>query len=966
GNDTLRGGVGRDTMSGGGGNDTFYIDRTLDQVIEAGDGGYDRVFSPVNFTLQDNIEELILQGSGAINGGGNAQDNLLTGNAAVNRLSGEEGNDTLVGGAGADVLIGGAGDDEYRLDGADTLVERADEGRDLVSTAASHTLQAFFENLLLTGTAAVNGTGNELDNAITGNSAANALSGGDGADTLDGGAGADTLRGGNGDDLYRLSDAGDTIEELADGGQDRVESTVSVTLGAEVENLVLQGIADLNGTGNELANAISGNAGRNVLSGGDGNDGLDGNGGADTLDGGAGDDAMRGGRGGDTYIVDSLADSVLELADEGRDSVASSVDHTLGENVENLALRGGANLEGAGNALPNLITGNSGSNLLEGDSGTDTLSGAGGADTLDGGTGADQMSGGSGNDLYLVDDLGDTATESAGGGFDTVKTLVDHGLSANIEQLFLEGNDPIDGTGNDLANLITGNESDNALSGQGGNDTLDGGAGADAMRGGAGDDLFLVDDAGDTATEAAGEGNDLVKATVSFTLSPQIETLLLLGEDDLDGAGNAQANTITGTIGNNALDGGGGADTLTGGEGDDTYTVDNFNDTIVELADEGNDTVRASIGFTLADNLENLQLLGSIGLNGLGNAIDNLIEGNSGGNLLEGAEGADTLEGGDGSDTLSGGLGLDVLVGGAGDDTYEVDATTVGDELLTDKVIESADGGLDTVQSLISYTLGANVEVLNLGGSSAINGTGNDTANTIVGNFAVNVLSGGAGNDTLSAGFGDDQLDGGSGDDSMSGGLGNDLYIVDSVLDVVSESAAQGTDTVRTSVQVALAANVENLILTGSANIDATGDALDNVLGSNLGNNVIDGGGGTDTVSYADIEARITVDLSKTGQQDTKGAGLDTLISIENATGGKGDDFLIGNSGVNVLDGGAGADTMVGGGGDDILVVDNVNDVATDPQNAGIDTVRSSVSWKLDPAIENLVLTGAEDVDGFG
>ena len=171
------------------------------------------------------------------------------------------------------------------------------------------------------------------------------------------------------------------------------------------------------------------------------------------------------------------------------------------------------------------------------------------------------------------------------------------------------------------------------------------------------------------------------------------------------------------------------------------------------------------------------------------------------------------------------------MIGGTGNDTYVVDAAG-------DVVTELAGQGTDTVQSSISYTLGANVENLTLTGAAAINATGNTLDNVLTGNTGNNVLSGGAGNDTMI---------GGAGNDTMIGGTGNDTYVVDAAGDVVTELAGQGTDTVQSSVSYTLGANVENLTLTGAAAINATGNALDNVVTGNAGDNILNGGVGNDT-----------------------------------------------------------------------------------------------------------------------
>ena len=163
----------------------------------------------------------------------------------------------------------------------DVVTEAASEGRDTVRAGVSYTLGANLEDLVLTGTSAINGTGNTLANVITGNAAAN---------TLDGGAGADTLAGAGGNDTYVVDNAADQVRENASEGLDTVRAGVTHTLALNIENLVLTGTAAINGTGNTLNNVITGNAAANTLTGGDGNDTLDGKQGADTLTGGAGAD----------------------------------------------------------------------------------------------------------------------------------------------------------------------------------------------------------------------------------------------------------------------------------------------------------------------------------------------------------------------------------------------------------------------------------------------------------------------------------------------------------------------------------------------------------------------------------------------------------------------------------------------------------------------------------------------------
>ncbi|MEK7787030.1 MAG: putative Ig domain-containing protein, partial [Chloroflexota bacterium] len=387
--------------------------------------------------------------------------------------------------------------------------------------------------------------------------------------------------------------------------------------------------------------------------------------------------------------------------------------------------------------LPQTVSGTTGNDVLTGGRGDDTLSGLAGNDTLnggqghdllDGGTGTDTMQGGTGNDTYLVDVSGDVVTELANEGIDTVQTsLVAYTLGANVENLTLTGTGPSAGIGNATANQLIGNSGANLL---------DGKAGADTMTGGAGDDLYLVDHISDTVVEQAGEGTlDSVTSSVSYSLSANVENLVLTGAAAINATGNELDNVLTG---NSA------ANVLTGLSGNDTYVI-GTGDTVVEAAGGGTDTVISGITHSLAANVENLTLVGFSAASGTGNALDNVING-----LLN--------------------LGGNILTGGAGNDTYVVG--------VGDTVVEAANGGTDTVQSLFTYTLGSNVENLTLTGTGAINGTGNSLNNQLTGNSANNVLSGANGNDTLRGGMGNDTVNGGSGNDTFLFGRGDGQDLV--------------------------------------------------------------------------------------------------------------------------------------------------------------------------------------------
>ena len=336
GNDYLDGGGGPDILSGGAGDDTYVVNEYGTSIVEVANDGVDTVLSYISWGLGDNLEALTLIGSTAVAGNGNDLNNVITGNEAGNNLYGsggddtlygQAGNDSLDGGLGLDTLIGGLGDDTYIVeDTGDVVTENSGEGTDTVQASVTYSLAANIENMVLTGIAAINGTGNALANTLTGNAANN---------ILDGASGADIMIGGPGDDTYVVDNAGDTVTENGDGGMDTVTASISYSLGANLESLVLTGAGNINATGNSLANAITGNKGNNLLSGGDGND---------VLDGGAGADTMIGGAGNDTYYVDNAGDLVTELAGGGIDTVVTARSYTLGNNVEKLTITGTTNV----------------------------------------------------------------------------------------------------------------------------------------------------------------------------------------------------------------------------------------------------------------------------------------------------------------------------------------------------------------------------------------------------------------------------------------------------------------------------------------------------------------------------------------------------------------------------------------------------------------------------------------------
>lgn len=292
---------------------------------------------------------------------------------------------------------------------------------------------------------------------------------------------------------------------------------------------------------------------------------------------------------------------------------------------------------------------------------------------------------------------------------------------------------------------------------------------------------------------------------------------------------------------------------------------------------------------------------------------------------------------------VGGSGGNDKMYGLSGDDIYYVHSPG-------DWVVEEPNQGNDWVYSSIYlYWLPNNVENMRLLEGGEFNGFGNSLDNQIVGNFENNSLDGFAGNDLLFGNGGNDILDGGPGSDRMYGGHGDDHYYVESVGDDVVEFYGQGIDTVNSKISYTLPYQVENLELLFSANLQGTGNKLDNQITGNSGNNLLMGLMGDDKL----------IGL----------AGIDTLeggYGNDFLDGGVGSDFLDGGSGNDFLDGGVGSDFMAGGYGNDIYVVDSSGDVVSELEGAGIDVVHSRISHALSANVENLRLFGSENIAGRG
>ena len=672
-----------------------------------------------------------------------------------------------------------------------------------------------------------------------------------------GGIGDDTFMGGAGDDVFNGGDGLDTLSfansthgvtaDIADGAH---------AFSGE-GNDTLNGFEGL--TGSAFADTLGGNSAANRLIGGIGNDTLMGGAGADTF-------VFAQGDGDDTISDFSIAEDVIDVSGPtGYDSYSSLTqvgadtrvtfaagDSILLKNVTAASLTA-ANFATLQPDSPRYFAGTSGDDVLTGRAGPNTLDGLAGNDRLIGNVSADVLNGGDGNDVLIGGgvrgdvfnggDGNDTADFSAGAAFIVASLADQYGQMWSVQGgdgFTLSSIEHLIGTAygdvlsaSTAGSVLEGGGGNDTLSGAAGNDTLIGGAGNDKLAGFLGDDTYVVDDAGDSIGEVVDQGRDTVRASISYSLVDNVENLILIGTNNLNGTGNASRNSLNGNSGANILDGGVGADKMTGGAGNDTYYVDNAGDVVTELHGGGSDIVISSRTYALSAEVERLTLTGTGNTAGTGNTLNNTIIGNDGSNKLIGGEGNDSLGGGLGNDTLDGGKGGDTLKGGAGDDRYYIDNKL-------DVVTEYSNAGNDTIAINGTYTLGANIENLILTGSGIRFGTGNALDNHLTGNVGDNTLGGADGNDVI---------DGGKGADNMRGGNGDDSFYVDNIGDTVTEYSGQGTDSVFSSVSFILGNNVENLTLTGVANLNGTGNGLANVMVGTKGNNSLTGGAGNDTLT---------------------------------------------------------------------------------------------------------------------
>jgi Ca2+-binding RTX toxin-like protein len=1010
-------------LTGGAGNDTYVVgfSGSLDQIVEATDGGVDTVISARSYRLGAHVEHLILAESEAsliegqafpirIDGTGNELDNVLEGNQGANVLDGGLGADTLIGGAGDDALLGGPGVDTYEFGrgfGKDRLIDANAGELSLVQ------LQPGIrpEDVLVTRPISSSDLVLRLNVGL----------GFEPPTTVD----ELTL-----DSFFLGADYQNNEIRFADGTVWSAATLLALWQPTPVTGVTVigqQAVDDIlvGGSNNDTLRGLGGHdqltggAGNDTLQGGTGNDQLFGGtgddvldelgvtfasspaGGNNLLDGGAGNDQLLGGSGQDIFVFGrGYGHDTVNFTSSGTNNDTIQLAADIAPSEVTVARGPGGltlSINGTSDLLSLVTFGVSVTNsqgVIRFADGTtwDVLSleaslagapivGTDRGDILFSLTPTDHMAGLAGDDVYHVDHPTVVVIEASGEGRDRIESSVKYTLPADVEDLTLVGNGN-EGTGNALDNVITGSEQDDVLDGGEGNDLLIGGyllelevggfrdAGSDLLIGGAGDDILMP-----------------IGGVIAF--------------------GGSQVGPLPDYAPATA------DDVLVGGAGDDTYVIADANEVIIERPGEGIDTIRSSVTVTLPDQVEHLMLAtaGNEGHpNGTGNALNNVLVGNGGANVLSGGEGHDTLIGGFGGDlgfptngavddAAFDDLVVDTLIGGTGDDTYVLTGLSFGSN-LPDTIVELPGEGTDTVLSHVSYTLPDHLEHLTLVGTANLSGTGNALDNVLIGNSAANVLDGGVGADLL------------------QGGAGDDTYLVDA-LDTVYEEAGEGVDTLLTDGNYGsyrIGPNIENLTIAGAGRGNVVGNALDNVitggsvtnwLRGGLGHDTLHGGGASDVLAggpgadalYGDegddillidaddvvvdggpghdeaivssTSSAVQLDLGLASIESARGASGNDVFWTTGSTpigvsGGFGDDLLSGGSGADYLNGGPGADWMAGGAGDDRYEVDEVGDQVVEAAEAGTDWVETRRTYALSAHVEHLRLTGWGASDGAG
>jgi serralysin len=802
---------------------------------------------------------------------------------------------------------------------------------------------------------AIGGGGSDL---FRGNSAGNRFTPNGGTDIIDGGLGSDIVILSGVRAAYTVTWNGQTGSVLGNGQHVTITNveflqftdqtiaaapTGGLVVGGDVTNETINGsaLADaLGGLGG--VDTINGLAGADILNGGSGDDTLDGGDDNDVLTGGLGDDVLNGGAGADIVDYAGAGAGVSVNLVAGQTSGGAGADTLL--LIENVT----------GSSHADVMVGDGAANVLRGGGGIDVINGGGGADQLY--AGAPGQSGGAPDivksagtangtigtavsltgafDLMTQANVADSATiphatviATAHAGVEYYAVTVAAGETVLFDidfasfdsTLRLFNSSGVEIARNDDNSSDGGNQYDSGLS-------------------------FTFATAGTYYIQVAewktNEPEPFVSQPLPFGAT---YTLHVSSPSQTPVPLTLTGSTLDGEMGADRLEGGSGKDTLRGGADDDVLIGGGDNDTID--GGIGNDiavfaglrsayTVTVAAGVTTVTGPDGMDRLATVERLQFADVVTDTA-GEPLTDTLNGTAGADTLTGGSGANTINGMAGDDILTGGVGDDTIDGGAgldTAVFAGLRSAYAVSTATG-VTTVTGPDGADTLTTVERLRFSDATLIVATGGQY---FLGTAGADAITGTGLADEIEAGAGADVLNGGAGADRMTGGLGDDVYHVDHALDVIVETAGQGSDRVFASVSYALAAAADIETLTTSNStlttaVNLTGNGRGNLLYGNEGANALQGLDGADSLFGA--------------------GGIDRLY------GGTGADSLNGGAGNDTLDGGTGADSLAGGLGDDWLLVDHQGDVILEAAGQGNDRVLASVSYVLGAAAQVETLT---------
>lgn len=948
GDDALFGGSGNDYLSGGTGNDEIYGEDGHDNL--SGGFGADSLHGGIGFDYVDYSQAYSGVTVDLVNGGlgGSAEGDIYDG---IEGVIGSNGNDSVLGDAQVNAFQASWGNDTY--DGRDEGDAYFFNLSGTVQIAFGSEAEGLATSLGVSLPLATSGiaikTSVDPIQWVTGTASGAQVDFLDQIEGFSGGFGNDTIRGGEQSDAIMVSSGNDVLDGGSGDGFDylliRYGDIVDLAAGTvspgDPNSASISGFeAVMGNAGNETilgdsnANRLEGGEGNDILAGRNGNDHLRGGSGNDVLQGGNGDDLLDGGLGEDLLTGGSGSDTATYL--KSKDAVEVDLLKGIGLQIGG-GDSGGDRLLGIDNVVgseyDDTLGGDSGANVLVGDVGSDELKGCGGNDILYGDLSPVSLGELPENPLPSANEDGNAGCDCDDKPeqdlLDGLSELLGSPIDLSDYVDVLEGGDGDDRlygqSGSDLLRggcdndyLYGGNQVD-VLMGDDGNDTLEGGASFDAIFGGKGVDVASYahskaavnvdlakpwsasggDASGDLLEELLAQlvGDSDVGSTflssgflgslmaANLSLEAQTQSFLFTIPDFLYGIegiyGSEYNDTLSGDGYDNVFDGGAGNDTLNGGGGSDTVRFSG---------------ALASVTVSLVAGTAQ----GSDSGNDVFSGMENIV----------GGQGADTLTGDSGANILEGQGGADRLDGGAGTDTASFESATgsVIAEIWRGQALNDGYGAVDTL----------------LGIENLIGGSATDL---LAGNSAANVLSGQGGNDRLFGFEGNDTLNGGDGNDTLDCTNARFGVVAELWRGSVANDGFGGVDAI-SGIENVTGGNFNDLLAGNSqANVLIGQGGNDRFFGYE-GNDTLNGGTGNDSIDYGSAKSGVFAELWR-GLVSKDGHGsVDTVLGIENVTGGNFNDFLAGDSQANVLIGQGGNDrifgyeandTLAGGAGNDTL-----------------------------------------------